>query len=83
MSNFQLLKNFYESDHLQREAIKNKQEKRVKLTEELIKSVKEEVNMRNLLKQRKMLHDILSETDDLVQRQGILNAIIIKEDNRT
>ena len=83
MSNFQLLKNFYESDHLQREAIKIKQEKRVKLTEELIKSVKEEVNMRNLLKQRKMLHDILSETDDLVQRQGILNAIIMKEDNRT
>lgn len=83
MSNFQLLKQFYQSDHQLREAVKNLHEKRVKLTEELYKSVKEEVTMRNLLKQRKMLHDILSETDDLLQRQGILNAVIIKEDNRT
>jgi hypothetical protein len=83
MSNFQLLKKFYESDHQQRQTIKNLQEKRVKLLEDLNQSVKEEVCLRNLLKQRKMLHDILSETDDLVQRQGILNAIIIKEDNRT
>lgn len=76
MSNFQQLKQFYESDHHLREAIKNLAEKRVNLSEELNKSVKEEVNMRNLLKQRKMLHDILSETDDLLQRQGILNATI-------
>ena len=75
MSNIEALKKILEPDKEHQAAMEKLQEKK-NILEQLRKSLQSNTGdvFHNLLQQRKLIHDILTETDDMIQKQGAQNT---------
>ena len=76
MSNIEALKKIFEPDKEHLAAMEKLQEKRNNILEQLRRSLQNNTGdvFHTLLQQRKLNHDILTETDDMIQKQGAQNT---------